>query len=72
MKTLMIKDEVYKKLSRIKGKKSFSELLDSMYEEKKDAKIEAFRKLKGILTDVEAKNAYKSIRELKKHAKVDI
>jgi len=68
----MIKDEVYRKLSKIKGKKSFSELLDSMYDEKEDAKMEAFRKLKGILTDREAKDAHRRIRELQKHASVEV
>jgi predicted CopG family antitoxin len=72
MRTIMIRDEVYKRLSKIKGKKSFSKLLDSMLGEQNEVRMNAFRKLKGILTDEQAEEAYRRIKEIEKHAKVAI
>jgi hypothetical protein len=34
--------------------------------------MNAFRKLKGILTDEQAEEAYRRIKEIEKHAKVAI
>jgi predicted CopG family antitoxin len=68
----MIRDEVYNRLSKIKGKKSFSKLLDSMLGEQREVRMNAFRKLKGILTDEQAEEAYRRIKEIEKHAKVAI
>ena len=72
MKTIMIKDQVYKKLAKIKGKRSFSELLDSLAESDRTAKMAAFEKLRGILTDKEAKGAYREIAEMRKQVKVRV
>lgn len=72
MKTIMIQDEVYKKLSKIKGKRSFSQLLDALSENSEVAKKEAFRKVFGLITAKEAKAAMKRIKENRKHAKVRV
>ena len=55
VKTIMIRDQVYRKLARIKGKRSFSKLLDSLVDERNGARLAAFEKLRGILTDREAR-----------------
>jgi len=72
MKTIMIQDEVYKKLSKIKGKKSFSQLLDTLADNPEAAKKEAFRKVFGLITAKEAKVAMKRIREARKQTKVRV
>ncbi len=70
MKTIMIKDEVYNKLSKIKGKHSFSELLDGMVGEQRGAKLAALMKIKGILTEKKAKEAHKRIKKTRENFSV--
>ncbi len=70
MKTIMIKDQVYKKLAKLKGSKSFSELLDGMADESRTARMEALEKIRGILTDKEANAMRARIKEMRKNFKV--
>lgn len=67
----MINDTVYGRLSKIKGEKSFSEVLNSILNELKSEKLAAFQKIKGILTEKEVIEAYRRIKELKKHAQAE-
>jgi predicted CopG family antitoxin len=70
MKTIMITDDVYRRLSSVKGKMSFSELFDSILKEQRSTRLAAFEKIRGILTAKEAKEAYRKIGELNKNAVV--
>jgi predicted CopG family antitoxin len=65
VKTIMIKDEVYQRLSKIKGKKSFSELLDELVYDRKEAKLAAFEKIRGILSDKEADEVQARIKKMR-------
>ncbi len=47
MKTITISDEVYAKLSLLKGKKSFSELINELIERNVDRRIEKILELAG-------------------------
>lgn len=55
MKTIMIQDTVYKKLSALKKSKSFSKILDELVEESKNAKIARIKKYFGITKKNDAK-----------------
>ena len=46
-KTITIREEVYEKLTRFKGEKSFSELLEELVEERETDRREAFNAWKG-------------------------
>lgn len=66
----MITDEVYEKLVTIKDGRSFSELLDALATSNIKDDKEPFRKIAGIITDTEAKEIYKRIKEMRKLTKV--
>lgn len=69
MKTIMIRDDVYKKLVEIKGDKSFSEIIEELIEEslilRRRRKLEKYF---GILNGEEAEEMMKEIKEVRKIA----
>lgn len=70
MKTLMITDEVYRKLAEVKGGRSFSELLDEILASVKKERNERLRRFFGILSDKEADEMRKNVAEFRKNFKV--
>lgn len=54
MKTIMIDDETYNKLKKLKGNRSFSKLLNHLAGESAGREKVAIRKFYGILTEEEA------------------
>ncbi|WP_083965022.1 antitoxin VapB family protein [Thermococcus sp. PK] len=63
VKTITISDDVYNELLRIKGKKSFSELLRELLREKK-GNSEALKRICGILNEEEYRETKKRLKEL--------
>ena len=55
MKTIMIRDDVYKKLVEIKGDKSFSEIIEELIEESLTVRRRKLEKYFGILSDKKLK-----------------
>lgn len=64
-KQIMVSDEVYKKLKKIKGDKSFSEVIDEMIERVYGNNIKALSKYFGILNE-ESEEIEKEIEENRK------
>lgn len=63
VKTITVSDDVYNELLRIKGKKSFSELLRELLREKK-GNSEALKRICGILNEEEYRETKKRLKEL--------
>ncbi len=61
-KTITISNEIYEKLARIKGNKSFSEVIDELLEEKK-GNFHLLLLAFGSRNEKEAKNLEKEIKE---------
>ena len=63
MKTIMVRDDVYRKLVEIKGDKSFSEFIEQLLED--SAKLRKLERQKyfGILTEEEAEEMMRAIEE---------
>jgi predicted CopG family antitoxin len=68
MKTIMIRDDVYKKLVEIKGDKSFSEIIEELIEESLISRRRKLEKYFGILNGEEAEEMMKEIEEVRKIA----
>jgi len=66
MKTIMIRDDVYKKLVEIKGDKSFSEIIEELIEESLTLRRRKLEKYFGILNEEEAEEIMKEIEEARK------
>jgi len=66
MKTIMIRDDVYKKLVEIKGNKSFSEIIEELIEESLILRRRKLEKYFGILNGEEAEEMMKEIKEVRK------
>lgn len=66
MKTIMIRDDVYKKLVEIKGDKSFSEIIEELIEESLILRRRKLEKYFGILNGEEAEETMKEIKEVRK------
>jgi predicted CopG family antitoxin len=66
MKTIMIRDDVYKKLVEIKGDKSFSEIIVELIEESLTFRRRKLEKYFGILNEEEAEEIMKEIKEVRK------
>ena len=66
MKTIMIRDDVYKKLVEIKGDKSFSEIIEELIEESLTLRRRKLEKYFGILDEEEAEEMMKEIKEVRK------
>jgi predicted CopG family antitoxin len=70
MKTVILNDDVYNNLSKIKGTRSFSELLKELLQSSEEHKTRLLESIKGILTEEEAKEAEKAVKKIREHAKV--
>ena len=66
MKTIMIRDDVYKKLVEIKGDKSFGEIIEELIEESLILRRRKLEKYFGILNGEEAEEMMKEIKEVRK------
>ena len=67
MKTIMIRDDVYNKLARIKGNKSFSDIIEELIEESISLQRKKIEKYSGILKEKEAEELNKEIYETRKN-----
>ncbi|MEM0173196.1 MAG: antitoxin VapB family protein [Sulfolobaceae archaeon] len=65
MKTIMIRDDVYRKLLEIKGNKSFSEVIEELIEESLSVRRKRIEKYFGILSEGEAEELVKEIKEMR-------
>jgi len=63
VKTITISDDVYNELLRIKGNKSFSEVLRELLKERKGNK-EVLKRIFGILSEEEYQEVKKRLKEL--------
>ena len=63
MKTIMIRDDVYRKLVEIKGDKSFSDVIEELIEESVSLRKKKLERYFGILSEEEAKEILKAIEE---------
>jgi len=70
MKTIMIRDDVYRKLNKIKGNKSFSDIIEKLIEESLSLRKKKLEKYFGILSEEEAKELEREIKEMRKMMKV--
>ncbi|ACP37421.1 antitoxin VapB family protein [Saccharolobus islandicus] len=68
MKTIMIRDEVYRKLVEIKGDKSFSDLIEELIEESLSLRRKKLEKHFGILSEEEAEELEREIKEMRKRS----
>jgi len=68
MKTIMIRDDVYKKLNEIKGDESFSDIIEELIEESLSLRKKKLEKYFGILNEEEAKELEREIKEMKKRS----
>jgi predicted CopG family antitoxin len=67
MKTIMIRDDVYNKLAKIKGNKSFSDIIEELIEESISLRRKKIEKYFGILKEEEAEELKKGIYEMRKN-----
>jgi predicted CopG family antitoxin len=67
MKTIMIRDDVYNKLARIKCNKSFSDIIEELIEEAISLRRKKIEKHFGILKDEEAEELKKEIYKMRKN-----
>jgi len=66
MKTILIRDDVYKKLNEIKGNKSFSDIIEELIEESLSLRKKKLEKYFGILSKEEAEELEREIKEMRK------
>jgi predicted CopG family antitoxin len=66
MKTIMIRDDVYRKLNEIKGNKSFSDIIEELIEESLSLRKKKLEKYFGILSKEEAEKLEREIKEMRK------
>jgi len=66
MKTIIVKDDVYRKLNEIKGNKSFSDIIEELIEESLSLRKKKLKKYFGILSKEEAEELEKEIKEMRK------
>jgi len=65
MKTIMIRDEVYKKLVEIKGDKSFSDVIEELIEESLSLRKKRLERYFGILSNEDGEELMKKIKEMR-------
>jgi len=65
MKTIMIRDEVYKKLVEIKGDKSFSDVIEELIEESLSLRKKKLERYFGVLSKEDAEESMKKIKEMR-------
>jgi len=66
MKTIMIRDDIYRKLNEIKGNKSFSDIIEELIEESLSLRRKKLEKYFGILSEEDAKELEREIKEIRK------
>jgi len=66
MKTIMIREDVYRKLNEIKGDKSYSDIIEDLIEESLSLRKKKLEKYFGILSEEEAEELEREIREMRK------
>jgi len=66
MKTILIRDDVYRKLNEIKGDKSFSDIIEELIEESLGLRKKKLEKYFSILSEEEAKELEREIKEMRK------
>jgi len=66
MKTITVRDDVYRKLNEIKGNKSFSDIIEELIEESLSLRKKKLDKYFGILSKEEAKELEREIKEMRK------
>ncbi|AWR95890.1 antitoxin VapB family protein [Acidianus brierleyi] len=72
-KVITISDGVYEKLSKLKGNKSFSQVINELieyYNKNRKGRVEALDMIFGILNEEEAKELEKEVEEFRKNFKV--
>jgi len=62
----MIRDDVYRKLNEIKGNKSFSDIIEELIEEPLSLRKKKLEKYFGILSEKEAEELERKIKEMRK------
>jgi len=65
MKTIMIRDEVYKKLVEIKGDKSFSDVIEELIEESLSLRKKRLERYFGILSNEDAEELMEKVKEMR-------
>jgi predicted CopG family antitoxin len=68
MKTIIIRDDVYRKLNKIKDNKNFSDIIEELIEESLSLRKKKLEKYFGILSEEEAKELEREIKEMKKRS----
>ena len=63
MKTIKVRDDVYRKLVEIKGDRSFSDVIEELIEESVSLRKKKLERYFGILSEEEAKEILKAIEE---------
>jgi Uncharacterized ACR, COG1753. len=66
MKTIIIRDDVYRKLNKIKDNKNFSDIIEELIEESLSLRKKKLEKYFGILSEEEAKELEREIKEMRK------
>jgi len=66
MKTITVRDDVYRKLNEIKGNKSFSDIIEELIKESLSLRKKKLKKYFGILSKQEAKELEGEIKEMRK------
>ena len=70
MKNIILRDEVYEKLARLKRKhESFSELILRILKEK-EQRIQSIKEGFGLFSGKEGKELHKAIKEVRRRSKV--
>ena len=70
--TIMIRDDVYRKLNEIKGDKNFSDIIEELIEESLSLRKKKLKKYFGILSKEEAEELEREIEEMRKISDEDI
>jgi predicted CopG family antitoxin len=68
MKTIMISDDVYRKLNEIKGDKSCSDIIEELIEESLSLRRKKLEKYFGILSEEEAEELEREIKKMRKRS----
>jgi len=66
MKTIIIRDDVYRKLNKIKDNKNFSDIIEELIEESLSLRKKKLEKYFGILSKEGAKEVEREIKEMGK------
>ncbi|WP_338601819.1 antitoxin VapB family protein [Sulfolobus tengchongensis] len=72
MKTIMIRDDIYKKLVEIKGEKSFSAIIDELIKESREVRNRRLMRFFGILKEGEAEQIEEEIKRNREELNEDL